>query len=1105
MSSSASLQVLPKHTTQTAAAIKTISRAFQLLVTACLCLGPGVAIGQVATADILGTVTDTSGAAIPGVVVRIENTETHQLKETKSTDNGSYTFTQLQPGTYNVTIAAPGFKSFSNPSLVLVAGDRARVDAPLQIGAATETVEVSAQPSALQTDRTNVGSTVEAKAIADLPLNGRNVFGLVQVAPGVNAGSPTSMTSGTRPDDRRQSSSISANGQYELVNNQLLDGLDNNERFKGLILLRPSVEAIQSVRVDTNTYTAEVGRTAGAAITILTKSGTDGFHGSVYEFFRNDITDARNYFARTSVLAHKPELRQNQFGGSLGGPIRRDRTFFFADLEAFRQVDATGTVYTSTVPTLYQEQHPGDLSDVGGAITTTIDPTALAYFQLYPAPNQAGSAFTPGISVPANNFLYDPARTQNSTLGDLRIDHHFGVNDVLFARYSYNSVNTFVPGTFPTVGSVASGNNTSTYPGSSAITTNNGQMGYTHTFSPRLVMELRTGYTLFLDHVTPLNYGANLNTGTRYSIPNANICLDCSGLSPITPGTGYTGLGDATFLPILLNESVYQYAGSLTYVRGTHTIKVGGALIRRLVSNLQQNFGKPFITFTGATPQQALAKFFAGQPFSYQRQGLTRRPHVRTWEETAFVQDDWRLIPSLTLNLGVRYDIFTAPNEKDGYFSNLNLNTLTLVTNQTGSIRTDYTNIAPRIGFAESVTPTLVVRGGFGLTYYASDVQNAFYLQNPPYSFATGTLTSTTPLSSGVVAAPTASSTTALSGAVWSKPFGYRDAYVEQFNLLVQKDFRGNVFTAGYVGELGRHLNAQIPNFDLPAPSGSSTVPSLVYATQLPNVNTIQYFGSFAVSSYHSLQTSFERRLSHGLTLNANYTLAHALDNTNNQGTEGDAGYGLLPAHVSTYDYGNSTLDVRHRIAATANYAIPFHGPGRLTKLVLGDWQVNALSFWQTGTPFAVTSAVTQSGLAYINLPTVTVDRPDRIGNPFLAHPSATTGFLNPASFARQVIGTAGNAGRNIMHGPHQRRTDLSLFKTLPIHEKVNLQLRAECFNISNTPNFALPNGQIASYSATPDANGRYEATSAGNFGISTSTAAGSAARQFQFAAKVSF
>lgn len=1073
---------------------------------AILCFGLSIgALAQVTTSDVLGTITDPTGAVLPNVSVRIENTGTHVVRETKSADNGAYVFTQLQPGSYALTITQTGFKSFSNPSLVLVAGDRARVDATLQIGGSSETVEVSTQPSALQTDSTNVGATVDSKAIADLPLNGRNVYGLVQVSPGVNAGAPNSLSSGTRPDDRRQSSSISANGQYELVNNNLIDGLDNNERFKGLILVRPSVEAIQTVRVDTNTYTAEVGRTAGAAISILTKAGTDQFHGSLYEFFRNDITDARNYFARTNVLAHKPELRQNQFGGSLGGPIHKGKTFFFADVEEFRQVDATGTVYTSTVPTLYEQQHPGDLSDVGGPIVTTIDPTALAYFKLYPAPNQAGSSFTSGVSVPTNNYLYNPPRVQNTTLGDLRIDHHFSDTDILFARYSHNRVNTFMPGQLPNVGNIKPGGTAGTFPGNSEITTNNGQAGYTHAFSSSLLLDLRLGYTLFQDYVRPLNAGSNLNIGTGFNIPNANGCIGCDGLAPITPGTGYTGLGDATFLPILLNESAYQYVGSITWVHGNHTVKAGEALIRRLVSNLQQNYGKPAITFTGATPQQALSRFFTGQPFNYQRQGLTRRPHVRTWEESVFFQDDWRVHPSLTLNMGLRYDIFTAPNEKDGFLSNLNLDTASLVVSNTGGVQTNHANFAPRFGFAYTVKSNLVLRGGFGMTFYANDVQNAFYLQNPPYSFATGTLTSTTPLSAGVIAAPTEVSTTNLFGALWAKPFNYRNAYVEQFNLLAQRDFKGNVLSVGYVGELGRHLNAQIPNYNLPAPSGSSTVPSAPYASRLPNVNTIQYFGSFAVSNYHSLQTSFERRLSHGLTLNTNYTLAHTLDNTNNQGTEGDGGYGLQPTKINTYDYGNSTLDIRHRIAVTANYALPFHRSTPMAKWLLNNWQANTLLFWQTGSPFAITSAVTQNGRAYINLPTVTSDRPDRIGNPFLSHPDAITGFLNPAAFARQAIGTAGNAGRNIMHGPHQRRADLSLFKTFPIHENLALQFRAECFNLSNTPNFAQPGGTITAYAAAPDANGRYVATNAGNFGKSTSTTAGTAGRQFQFAAKLTF
>lgn len=1071
-------------------------------------LVPGICTrAQVVTGDVLGEVTDQTGADVPGAKVRLENQGTHVTIESQSNGAGAYTFTELNPGAYALTITASGFKTFTT-ALTLVPGDRARVDAHLELGASTETVTVTTQPSALQTDSTNVGSNIDTRAIADLPLNGRNVYNLVQVSPGVNAGAASSLTSGQRPDDRRQSSSVSANGQYELVNNNLIDGLDNNERFKGLIMVRPSVEAIQSVRVDTNTYTAEVGRTAGAAIAIVTKSGSNKFHGSSYEFLRNDSTDARNFFSRQSTLPNKPELRQNQFGGSIGGPVVKDRTFFFADLEELRQVDGNNTVYISSVPTAYELEHPGDLSDVGGPVVTDLDPTALAYFKLYPAPNQPTSNFTPGASVDSNNYLYNPARTQNSTLGDLRIDQHFPNSDVLFGRYSYNSVSTFMPGQLPPVDGVQPGGTAGSYPGLSQITTHNGQAGYTHPFSPNLLLDLRLGYTLFYDHVDEINAGKNWNTGTAFSIPYANQCLACDGLSPVSPG-GWGSLGDQTFLPILLNESAYQYAGSITWSHGNHTVKFGDALIRRLVSNLQQNMGKPSISFTGANPQAQIVNFFHGTPFNYARQGLTFRPHVRTWENGAYVQDDWRAFPSLTLNLGVRYDIFTAPNEEDGNFSNLNLASATLITDPTGGIRTDFDNLAPRIGFAKTIDPTLVVRGGFGLTFYANDVQNAFYLQNPPYAFATGTITSTAPLSQGVAPAPVSSSVTSPSGALWAKPFNYRNAYVEQFNLLVQKDFSGNVLTLGYVGENGRHLNAQIPNADLPPPQGpvaaGTAAPAFLYGTQLPKVNQIQFFGSFAASSYNSLQASYERRLSHGLTANLNYTWAHALDDTNNQGTEGDGGYGLQPARVSTVDYGNSVLDIRHHLAATADYLIPFHGANHTERAVLEGWQLNSLVYWQTGVPLAITDSVTQNGRAWINLPNVTQDRPDRISNPVFSNTSPTSGFVRPAAFARQTLGTEGDAGRNILHGPHQRRADLSLFRTFSLEKSLALELRAECFNLSNTPNFAQPSGNISAYSTTPDANGRYEATGAGGFGVITSTTAGTSGRQFQFAAKVSF
>ncbi len=294
-------------------------KPFMGLVLAAVVILTGRQLGaQVATADVLGTVTDATGAVVPGAAIQIENVGTSEKRSTVSGPDGTYTFTVLQAGTYQLTVTANSYKEFSAKNIVLVGGDRARVDAPLQIGSTSQQIEVTAQVSALQTASTNVGTTVEGQAVQDIPLNGRNYINLVTLAAGVNAGSPSALAAGSRLDDRRPTSAISANGQQELENNQLVDGMDNSSRWNATVELRPSVEAMQEVRTDVNTYTAEVGHTAAASVNILTKSGTDSFHGSAFEFFRNDITDARNYFAPASTLPHKPELRQNQFGGSFG-------------------------------------------------------------------------------------------------------------------------------------------------------------------------------------------------------------------------------------------------------------------------------------------------------------------------------------------------------------------------------------------------------------------------------------------------------------------------------------------------------------------------------------------------------------------------------------------------------------------------------------------------------------------------------------------------------------------------------------------------------------------------------------------------------------------
>ncbi len=1071
---------------------------------------------QVATGDILGTVSDATGSIIPGASVRLENVGTHEVRMFSAGGDGTYTFSALQPGTYSLTISSPSFKTFVESNVVLAAADRVRVNANLQAGGADERVEVTATPSSLQTDDTTVGSTITEKTLLDAPTIGRNYISLIQVQAGVNSGSAGSLSSGSAPTDRRLPSGVSANGQEELFNNSQLDGLDNNSRALGAPMLRPSVEAIAETRTTINLYPAEVGRTGGAAIDVITKSGVNQFHGSLYEFFQNDLTNARNFFS--SPTDRKPELRQNQFGGSFSGPIFKDKTFFFVDYEDLRKIDGNNSVYVSTVPTAYEETHPGvicdptDLADTcpNGPIpaipAASINPTTLAYFQLFPTPNRPGAS---------NNFVYNPSSTLFQQLGDLRIDHHFSAKDTLFGRYSYNRTVAFTPPYLPNANGVAAGGNLAgAGSGNNVTTAHNGQFGYTHIFTPSLLLELRTGYTYFDVDSEALNAGRNLNDTAPYLIPNSNECLVCSGLAPIQV-VGYAALGDTVALPTVDLEHTTQFSGSVTYTRGRNNFKFGSALIRRNFTYANSLFPKGLFLFASASPQLSLANFLSGTPYLSNRIAFLIKPYERTYEPSVYAQDDWRVTDHLTFNLGLRYDIFTKPNEKYGNNSNFNLGSLSIIKSNTGGVQNTYSDVGPRFGFDASFGKGMVLRGGFGLTYYVSDATVGAVISNPGASINTGFIFNPSLINvTGVTPAVQQSTATAnLSGTLTSKPLSQRDSYFEQFNLVFQKEYRATVLTVGYVGELGRHIGSQIPNLDLPAPTGpvpaGTAPPPLVYSARLPKVNTIDQFGNFGASSYNSLQVSLERRVTKGLTANFNYTYAHNLDDVYHE-YDGDGlvttVYGLQPQLTGTYDYGNSPLDVQSRFAGFFSYDLPIglSGP-RAYRAVAGGLRLNGLGFWQTGSPFTVISSVTQAnGLATINLPTVTSDKPNVVA------PIRTNGSLNQffsiGSFAQQAVGTAGNERRNQVLGPDLRRGDLSVFKTIALPEKGSLELRAECFNFTNTPNFAAPNSTITSYtqSANPAAGGGV-ATAAGGFGAINSTVFGFSGRQYQFAARFSF
>jgi outer membrane receptor protein involved in Fe transport len=1065
--------------------------------------GAGAANAQVTTADVVGRVTDTSGGALPGVTVTISNPATGDTRAQVTGDTGDYTFTLVPIGRYTLTIELTGFGPFSR-NVQVSAGDRLRVDAQLSPGTIAETITVTADAPLVQSDSATVGALLPERAVQDLPLNGRNVIGLVRMVPGANEGLPNSLSSGNRPDDRRQTSTVSVNGQNDVLNNNLIDGVDNNERFIGTIGVRPSVDAIAEVKVQTNMYTAETGRTAGAVVNILTKSGTNTYNGSAYGFFRNEAWDSYDYFARRDQP--KPRLRQQQWGGSFGGPVIRDRTFFFGDYERYHQ--ERGQTFVSTVPTagmrngdfsellargivIYDPQTSPRVPFAGNIIPSNrIDPVAQRFLNLYPLPNAAGLG---------SNFTTNVTREQTSDTFDVRVDHRFTSNRSVYVRYSDNGVETLVPGVFGLVNGIDSGGSAAGFGGPSLADAWGLHGNYLEIIKPTLLFEVKVGKLFFDTQSLPETYGQNI--ATEYGLQGVNIDARTSGLPNITVA-GYTTLGDPRFVPILLKNDTWQAQAMLTGIRGAHTVKGGVGLVRRSMAPIQSNDGPGLYAFTAAATNNgsgaggdAAAAFLLGYPFQVSRAHLVVDTTLQTWEPSFFFQDDWRASDSLTLTLGLRYDIFTPFTEEDGEISNLDPATLQFLlpglngSGDTAGVETDYGNLAPRVGVAATVRPGTVIRGGYGLSFFPSSMASNAVLRNTPftYTFAATSLAASggapNVFFSSPLPTPTPPGDPVLAGTIAAVDTELKSSYLHQYNVMVEQEVWGGSLTAGYVGSQGSRLWMSVPNLNY-APAGAGAInPRRTYAATAPNLTTLQLLRSAGQQDYNAFQLAFARRSRGGLTFAANYTLAKGMSDVTQPGGGGaQQAYGVDPNRIHELEWGPSDIDIRHRYAFSLNYQLPF---GRDTTgamhHVLADWQVNVLAYWQSGVPFTVYNATARSNTG------AGVDRPNQICSGVLEDPTVERWF-DTACFVGQDQNTIGNSGRNNLYGPPQRRMDFSLFKDILISGGQRLQLRMEVFNITNTASFAVPDGALGS----------------ATFGRITSTG-NNIPRQFQWAVKYLF
>ena len=1067
-----------------------------------------LANAQSTTADLLGTVTDTTGAVVPGARIKVTALATNETRTAGSDAAGNYLFNGLLPGHYRIEVSAPGFKTFLVTDQLIAVGDRSRIDAQMSAGEITQTVEVQATTPLLQTDSSTVGTTLVEKSVQDLPLNGRNFVQLAQLVAGANEGPPGGLSSGSRPDDRRQTASISVNGQSDIINNEMIDGADNNERIIGTIGIRPSVDAISEFRVQTNDYTAEVGRTAGGVINIITKSGGNQFHGTLYEYFRNDILDATNdvLWPDPSTPVSKSELRQNQFGGSIGGPIRKDKTFFFGDYEGLRLVQGVIQNNTANTPSYAELTDPvhSDLAAYG-LTSANLSPIAMNWFSLFPKPSPANTC---EVCV----YTSSQNRTQNSNLFDVRVDQAFNANNLLYARYSYNNVNTVTPGIFPMAKvaglTIAPGGNYTAFAGPATDLAFNFQLNYTHTFSQNLLLNLVASYLRIDNQSNPLNYGTNADSAFGLNIGSA---AQASALTPMVV-SGYGSVGDGIFLPIDDVDNTFQYAGTVTWTHGRQNIKVGASIIRRQALNAQNNFGIGIERETnGANPQANLANFLKGNIDFALRGNELNAPHYRMWESGYFVQDDLKLNSKLTVNAGLRYDIITPFTEILNRISNFDPSKNMLVIasddDRTAGVATHYTNFAPRLGFVYELSHGLVVHGGYGISFFPTNYSSTANLKNQP--FASNYVGTNITLAAGL---PTPAkpildtNNVPMDGSGISNNVtpAFHISYLQQYNLLLQKQLGANVVTIGYVGMLGRHMGEIWNDINAITPAqaqaaAAAGVSSMIYEPYKPasySASNPVYIGSISlldtegVSIYNSFQALLQRRFSHGLAVDVNYTLAHGLDNFVEFSTAGfsnstGAAYAL---HQPRFEYGNSDLDLRHRVAANIIYELPWGRNLTGVKGVLGKgWQVNTLTGWETGMPITVVNSSVISGT---EPGTGNYDRPNVIGKTTLNNPGKAEWF-NTGAFEQQQANTLGNERRNQNYGPHFSHIDFSALKDTKVFEGGTLQFRAECFNLANHPSLGSPDMTLQD--------------GPGVFGRITALNANYAPREIQFALKLQF
>ncbi|MBV8845990.1 MAG: TonB-dependent receptor [Bryobacterales bacterium] len=1069
-----------------------------LYLVAQLLVGAFVLSGQADLGSLSGTVNDASGAVVAGAKVNLTSKGTGAQRVTTTDSAGYYSFSSLPIGSYDIEFDQSGF-DHGTASVIVDPGKNSRVDVQLTVGTTSTSVEVNAAAVVLNQENANIGTVVENQVIVSTPLFMRNWDDLIRLIPGVQQNRYTEQGGATASG---RTGDFQVNGVHSLQNNFILDGVDNNTFSENVQELstqgaRPSIDAIQAFQVITNPYSAEYGRSPGAAVDVSTRGGSNQIHGLLFEYLRNRVFDANDFFSNRSGLP-KPKDIQNQFGANLGGPILKNKLFFFLNYEGTRI--ARGITRTSTAP--LPNERVGNFSPAAAAANGVTYPTIYDSTTNQPFPNntiptdrlsQNGvnlmSLFPlPNLPGELNNFARTGAFSDDADSYNGRIDWNASDKDNVFFRYAGSYRTRIVPGTF---GGLADGSSTSAW-GQSTLNSYASAVGWTHVFSASLLNDLRIGFVRNTALTTQLSF--NLAPAGNY-VPGVPFNPATGGGLPAITYANYTFLGSPDFLPKQQNPQQYQYVDTVSLVRGKHSFKFGidahapmrnifqdeadvhGNLQFTGVYSCQRGSNSQCVSGTGSSYADGLLGFAQGGV-------LTNVYFVdqRLWMVSTFAQDNWKVSPRLSLNLGLRYDFATPPYEGGNKLANFNpagSGSLIFANgNSLGNrtlVQVNNHNFAPRVGLAYSIDQNTVLRGGYGIFYllferFGSEDELAL---NPPFLVQTtgaAPSTSTSPIIDLRTGYP----------ASWLDPNQINlklthirtvnpyapSPYTQEWSFGIQRMLPSAlVLEVNYVGTKSTHLDVLS---DLNQPING--------LAPYPNFGELEYQQSIGNGSYNALQLSLIRRFAHGLSLNFSYTFSKSIDDTPEE-LESNSGGSQNGRNQNAWR-GVSDFNFPNRVVASYVYELPF-GKGKpwvqsgVAAAVLGGWRTSGIFTYYSGRPVNITSgsnystAIDPYGLATA-VPNV-IGSPTYLNNVncwFYASNNKACTLLDPSgtnAFAEQALGQFGNSGRNTLRGPSTTVFDFSVMRDFRITERVGLQGRWEVFNLANTPIFGQPNNNLSS------------------------------------------